>query len=202
MNTIKKSIMLSYLFAPLLAVSIAFGISQNAHAHEGHAGPLVTFMQTKAALKTMLPAGARIVKRKQPLGDNAVEWADSTYGVELDDGLFSYYLATDKTSKATTGAAYVGKASYRQGDLKFAVGIDANNRITQAAILGVNKKYAVDFEGNVGIGLIADYAGLSIKELIAKAEQLTSSDDKATREFAALVRDAAALLAAFVHGNK
>lgn len=202
MSTKKKSILLSYLFAPLLAVCIAFGIAQNAQAHEGHAGPMVTFMKTKVALKTMLPAGARIVKRKQPLSENAVEWAESAYGVELDDGLFSYYLATDNTSKAATGAAYVGKASYRQGSLKFAVGIDVDNRITQAAILGVNKKYVIDFEGNVGIGLIADYAGLSIKELVAKAEQLTSSDDKATREFAALVRDAAALLAAFVHGNK
>lgn len=195
---------LPYLFTPLLAVCIAFGIttwSQEAQAHKGHAGSNVTFIKKKAALKEMLPAGAKIVKRKQPLNEDAAAWAEKIYGIELDDKLYSYYLATDKTSKAIAGAAYVGERHYRHGDLKFAVGIDANQRITQAAILGINEKYVIDFEGNVGTALIADYAGLSLKELIAKADKLASSD-KATREFAAAVRDAAIFLAAFMHTIK
>ncbi|NOY62906.1 MAG: hypothetical protein GXP10_07130 [Gammaproteobacteria bacterium] len=195
---------LSYLFTPLLIIALTFGISswpQEAQAHKGHAGPMNTFMKKKVALKAMLPAGTRIVKRKQPLKEDAVEWAEKTYGIELDDDLYSYYLASDKTSKAPMGAAYVSKTHYRHGDLKFAVGIDANNRITQAAILGINEKYVVDFEGNVGTGLIKEYAGLTLKELIAKADELASSD-KATREFASAVRDAAVLLAAFIHAEK
>ncbi len=194
MQTIRKP--LAYLLAPLLTI-VTLGVSVNAQAHKGHAGPNVEFIKNKAALKSMLPAGSKIVKRKQPLKKEAVAWAEKTYGVELDDKLYSYYLATDKRSKAVTGAAYVGKVNYRHGDLKFAVGIDANNQITEAAILGVNEKYVVDFEGNVGTGLIADYAGLSLKELTAKADELASSD-KATREFAAAIRDAAVLLAAFI----
>ncbi len=199
LNQINKS--LAYLLAPLLAVGLTFGASlwpQEAQAHKGHAGPMVTFMKKKPALKEMLPAGDKIVKRKQPLKDNAVAWAEEHYGIELDSKLYSYYLATDKTSKMVTGAAYLGQVNYRHGDLKFAVGIDANNRITQTAILGINEKYVVDFDGNVGTGLIADYAGLTLKELIAKADELASSD-KATREFAVAVRDAAVLLAAFIN---
>lgn len=195
--TIRKP--LAYLLAPLLTV-VTFGISLNVQAHKGHAGPNVEFIKKKAALKSMLPTGSKIVKRKQPLKKGGVAWAEKTYGVELDDKLYSYYLATDKESKAVTGAAYVGKVNYRHGDLKFAVGIDANNQITEAAILGVNEKYVVDFDGNVGTGLIADYAGLSLKALVARADELASSD-KATREFAAAIRDAAVLLAAFIKGT-
>ena len=190
---------LSYLFAPLLAIGLVFGLSawpQEAEAHKGHAGPMVTFMKNKAALKAMLPNGAKIVKRKQPLKEDAVEWAEKTYDVELDDQIYSYYLATDKKSGKLLGAAYVTQVHYRHGDLKIAVGIDADNHLTQTAILGINEKYVVDFDGNVGTGLIKDYAGLSVKALIAKAGELASSD-KATREFAAAVRDAAVLLSAF-----
>ncbi|VAW89891.1 hypothetical protein MNBD_GAMMA17-826 [hydrothermal vent metagenome] len=58
---------LSYLLAPLLAIALTVGFNQPAQAHKGHAGPKVTFIKTKAALKEMLPSGAKIVKRKQPL---------------------------------------------------------------------------------------------------------------------------------------
>jgi len=195
MNLSNKRI-LSYLFAPLLVLGLSLGINQSAEAHKGHAGPMVNFMKNKAALKEMLPADAKITKRKQPLDDEAAKWAEEQYGVDLDSKIHSYYLAVDKKDKSFRGAAYVSKVNYRHGDLKFAVGIDADKRVTQVAILGINEKYVVDFEGNVGTGLIADYAGLSLKELVAKADELASSD-KATREFATAVRDASVLLAAF-----
>ena len=187
---------LRYFLSPLLVIGLSFGFHHNTRAHEGHAGPPTTFMKTKAALKKMLPNDAKIVKRKQPLKKPDIEWAQKTYGVELDKKIYSYYLATDKASGTVLGAAYVTEVPYRHGDLKIAVGIDADKKITQAAILGINEKYVVDFEGNVGTGLIADYAGLPLTDLVAKAKEAASSD-KATREFAAAVRDAAVLLAAF-----
>jgi len=190
---------LPYLLIPVLFASLVLTISvwsQDALAHKGHAGSMINFIKSKAALKEMLPSGVKIVKRKQPLKEDATQWAKETYDVELDEKVYSYYLATDKASGSILGAAYVSKDTYRHGDLKYAVGIDADGRITQAAILGVNEKYVVDFEGNVGTGLIADYAGLTLKELIAKADELASSD-KATREFASIIRDAVVLLAAF-----
>ncbi|MCF6324019.1 MAG: hypothetical protein L3J89_06830 [Gammaproteobacteria bacterium] len=188
-----------YLLMPVLAICLTLGTSfwpQNAEAHKGHAGPTVTFMKKKEALKAMLPADAKIVTRKQPLKDGAREWAEKTYGVKLDDQRYSYYLATDKKSGKVLGAAYVTQMGYRHGDLKIAVGIDAHKHLTQAVILGIKEKYVVDYDGNVGTGLIDGYAGISLEALIAKADELASSD-KATREFAAAVRDAAVLLAAF-----
>ncbi len=186
---------LSYLLAPLMVLGL--GVSPVVEAHKGHAGPMVNFMKTKDALKKMLPTEARITKRKQPLSDKAAEWAEEQYGADLDSKIYSYYLASDRGDKSFKGAAYVNQMHYRHGDLKFAVGIGADKRVTQVAILGVNEKYVVDFEASVGTGLIADYAGLSLEELVEKADQLASSD-KAAREFAVAVRDAAVLLVAFV----
>jgi len=171
---------------------------QVAEAHKGHAGPMVTFMKKKAALKAMLPSDARLVKRKQPLPDAAATWAKEQFAVELETDRHSYYLASNKKSKQVVGAAYIVKVSYRQGDIKLAVGIDDKQHVTQVAIMGVSEKYIVDFDGNVGTGLIADYAGLSLQALVAKAKSLESSD-KATREFAEAVRDAAILLEAFIY---
>jgi len=184
----------------LLAVLVTvFALSlQIADAHKGHAGPMVTFMKKKTALKAMLPAGARLVKRKQPLPDAAATWAKETFAVELETDRHSYYLASDKKSKDVMGASYIVKVGYRHGDIKLAVGIDDKQHITQVAIMGLNEKYVVDFDGNVGTGLIADYAGLSLQELVGKAKSLESSD-KATREFAKAVRDAAVLLEAFIY---
>ncbi len=190
-----RSQMISLL---VLLVTVLTLSPQIAIAHKGHAGPMVTFMKKKAVLKAMLPAEARLVKRKQPLPDTAASWAKKTFAVELETDRHSYYLASDKKSKAVMGAAYIVKVGYRHGDIKLAVGIDDKQHITQVAIMGVSEKYVIDFDGNVGTGLIADYAGLSLQELVAKAESLASSD-KATREFAEAVRDAAILLEAFIH---
>ncbi len=184
----------------LLVMVVSFS-PQIADAHKGHAGPMVTFMKKKAVLKAMLPAGARLVKRKQPLPGAAATWAKETFSVELETDRHSYYLASDKKSKAVMGAAYIVKVGYRHGDIKLAVGIDDHQHVTQVAIMGLNEKYVVDFDGNVGTGLIADYAGLSLKELVAKAKSLESSD-KATREFALAVRDAAVLLEAFIYSAR
>jgi len=175
--------------------------AQIANAHKGHAGPMVTFMKKKAVLKAMLPSEARPVKRKQPLPGAAVSWARETFAVELETDRHSYYLASDKKSKKVMGAAYIVKVGYRHGDIKLAVGIDNNQHITQVAIMGVSEKYIVDFDGNVGTGLISDYAGLSLQELVEKAKSLASSD-KATREFAEAVRDAAILLEAFIYSAR
>jgi len=182
----------------VLFVTVLMLSPQIVHAHKGHAGPMVTFMKKKAALKAMLPAGTRLVKRKQPLPDAAATWAKKTFSVELETDRHSYYLASDKKSKQVMGAAYIVKVGYRHGDIKLAVGIDDKQHVTQVAIMGLNEKYVVDFDGNVGTGLIADYAGLSLQALVDKAKSLESSD-KATREFAKAVRDAAVLLEAFIY---
>lgn len=201
MKRIKIYMSFFTLLPGMLMLVLVFSVGiwpQNAEAHKGHAGPMVVFITKRDALKKMLPSGARIVKRKQPLSDKAIGWAKKKYSVDLDEDFYSYYLASNKETKVVVGAAYVGKMAYRHGDLHYAVGIDATGRIVQAAILGVNEKYVVDFDGNVGTGIIADYASLNTDEAISKAKDLSSSD-KPTRDFAAAIRNAVVLLQAFIN---
>ncbi len=200
-KTSQKTLVSRVISLFVLLVMVLTFSPQSADAHKGHAGPMVTFMKKKAALKAMLPAGARLVKRKQPLSGAAATWAKETFSVELETDRHSYYLASDKKSKQVMGAAYIVKVGYRHGDIKLAVGIDDKQHITQVAIMGVNEKYVVDFDGNVGTGLISDYAGLSLHEVVKKAKLLESSD-KATREFSEAVRDAAILLEAFIYSAR
>lgn len=171
---------------------------QSALAHKGHAGSMVNFLTTNAALKGVLPEGAKVVKRKEPLDEAAATTVKKDFGVEPDTGLYTYYLARDRESGQTLGMAIVTSVSYRHGDISVVVGLDSDLRVTQAALQGINEKYIVDFEHSVGKGFIPDYSGLSVKELIAKADELASAD-KPTRDFAAAVRDAALVLLALQH---
>ncbi len=124
-NTRKSQKILRLRVISLLAllVTVFIFLPQTADAHKGHAGPMVTFMKKKAALKAMLPADARLVKRKQPLPGAAASWAKETFAVELETDRHSYYLASDKKSKKVMGAAYLVKVGYRHGDIKLAVGM-------------------------------------------------------------------------------
>jgi len=171
--------------------------SQDAQAHKGHGGSIIKIIKKNAALKEMLPASAKIGKRKQKLDEDAAEWAEKTYAVSLDRKIYSYYLARDKKSGKTLGAAIISKSSYRHGDVVIAVGVDAEGRVTKTAITGVSEKYIPDFEGTTGTGFISTYDGKSLSELVDMAKELESAD-KPSRQYSSRVRDAAVLLFAFM----
>ncbi len=187
----------------LAALLVAGGWAAPALAHKGHGGPLVHFLKQKEALRAMLPAGGnfKIVKRKQRLSDEGAEWAERTYGVDLDESLYTYYLAKDRSSGQIAGGAIILKAGYRHGDLAVGVGLDAEGKVTKVALTALSEKYIPEFEGTVGKGFIEGYEGLSVADLVDKAEA-AAGGDKPTRVFATRLRDAAVLLAAFMHTAK
>src|SRR3990172_1138781 len=129
-------------------------LSGPALAHEGHAGKQVVFLKKEEALKQMLPAGAKVVQRKEKLDlDKAVK-AKKELGINLDDGVYTYYVARDSKSGATIGAAIVAEVEYMHGDVNLAIGIDAKGNVTKAAILSVNEKYVPDMKASVGTGYL------------------------------------------------
>jgi len=188
------------LFAAIMMVTLPSMLSfwsQDAQAHKGHGGSLVKIIKKKAALKEMLPAGAKVSKRKQKLTEDAAEWAEKTYSVSLDRTIYSFYVARDRKSGKTLGAAIISKSSYRHGDVMIAVGVDADGRVTKTAITGVSEKYMPDFEGTTGTGFITTYDGKSLSELVDMTKELESAD-KPSRQYSSRVRDAAVLLSAFI----
>lgn len=182
------------LTAAFLAVAPQPGL-----AHKGHAGPMVTFLEEKAALKAMLPEGARISRRKEALGADGVAWAKDSLGVGLKAGVYPYYLARDPDSGKPLAAAVIWEVDYEHADVRLALGLDAAGHVTGAAVLGTNEQYVPEFKEGVGAGLLADLKGATVQDLAARAADVPEADE--ARGFAlGRLRDMGALLAAFLHG--
>ena len=177
-------------------VSVLSGIialSGSVLAHEGHAGKLVVFLKKEEALKQILPGGAKVVQRKEMLDRGKAEKAKKEFGVKLDDGVYTYYIARDKTSGATTGAAIVTEVAYMHGEVNLAIGIDTKGNVTKAAILSVNEKYLQDLKSSVGTGYLRQVEGVSIKKLVSMANEASGSA-KVTETIYSQMRDMAVLL--------
>ena len=181
-------------------VSVLSGIialSGSVLAHEGHAGKLVVFLKKEEALKQILPGGAKVVQRKEMLDRGKAEKAKKEFGVKLDDGVYTYYIARDKTSGATTGAAIVTEVAYMHGEVNLAIGIDTKGNVTKAAILSVNEKYVPDMKSSVGTGYLRQLEGVTIKKLVTMANEASNSA-LATETIFSQLRDMAALLSTFM----
>lgn len=191
----KRTVVVASASAWLVSVTLAAVMLVGApvFAHEGHAGPMKPVVDDKEALKAMLPDGAKVAKRKQELDKESVQWAAEFYGVDLVAGVQTYYLARDQESGKVLGAAIISEADYRHGKVRVAIGIDDGQRVTRAAVLGVNEKYIKDLESTSGIGYIDRYTGISLAEFTDATNQQVSKHD-AGQIVAQLLRDNAVLL--------
>jgi len=170
-------------------------------AHEGHAGPMVDFVQANDALKAMLPEGARVTRRKEALKADGAAWAKQSLGVELDDDdVHTYLLARAKDGDAVLAAAMDAEFKYEHGDIKLAVGVDAAGKVTKAAVLGVNEKYADAVRTGVGTGFLGDLDGVTVQDLSARADAAYKARNNAAGDVLGHLRDMAAALAALTHG--
>lgn len=167
-----------------------------APAHEGHAGPEIEFLAAQEALKAMLPEGAKITRRKEKLDADDAAWARDHLGVAVAEGVYTYYLARDPETGAVRGTAMVRELEYEHGDVTLAVGLDADGRVTRAAVLSTNRKYVADFKGDVGAGFLPDLTGLDVAAL-ADAAGRPAADGGAGRFALERLRDMAAVLATF-----
>ena len=172
-------------------------LSGPALAHEGHAGKQVVFLKKDEALKKMLPAGAKVVQRKERLDLDKAEKAKKELGVKLYDGVYTYYVARDSKSGATIGAAMVAEVEYMHGEVNLAIGIDAKGNVTKAAILSVNEKYVPDMKASVGTGYLRQLEGVTIKKLVSMANE-SSGSAKLTETIFSQMRDMAVLLSTFL----
>ena len=185
-------------------VSVFSGIialSGSVLAHEGHAGKLVVFLKKEEALKQILPGGAKVVQRKEMLDRGKAEKAKKEFGVKLDDGVYTYYIARDKKSGMAIGAAMITEIEYMHGEVSLAIGIDTKGNVTKAAILSVNEKYLQDLKSSVGTGYLRQFEGVAIKKLVTMANESTNSS-LATETIFSQLRDMAALLSTFLTSSQ
>lgn len=184
----------------LVGVSMVAGLfawsgpaASPAAAHEGHAGKMQTFLDTKLALRQMLPAGDQVVRRKEALSEASARWVKETLGVAVDADLYSFFLAKD-ASGAVTGVAMVAEFEYGHGEVSLALGLDPRGRVTQAAVLGIHEAYLPDLMRSTGKGILPGLAGLDVAGLAARAGAV-NGDDQAGKVVMGRLRDMAAVLA-------
>ena len=176
-------------------------LSGHALAHKGHAVKQVIFLKKEEVLKQILPAGAKVVQRKEMMDLDKALKAKKEYGVKLDEGVYTYYLARDSKSGATIGAAMVAVVQYVHGEVNLAIGLDAKGNVTKAAILSVNEKYVPDMKASVGTGYLRQFEGVTIKKLVTMANE-SSNSALATETIFSQLRDMAALLSIFLTSSQ
>ena len=136
-----------------------------AFAHEGHAGKPRVLLDTKLALKQMLPGDAKIVRRREIPSQAVNDWARQNHGVRLEwEGVVNYFVAKDRATGEVLGTAMVHEFDYRHGQVKLAIGVDTKGHVTRAAILRAHDKYLPELVG-VGKGFIPALDGVSIAGL-------------------------------------
>ena len=194
----------SYSFGGLLLAFVVVLIAagpRSALAHGGsHAGPVVTQMNKEAALKAILPPSAKVIKKIAVVDQEVVTWVEENYGVRLKEGLYSYFLAQDEQNGEIIGGAVVKRSPFRKGKLSLAVGVDAERRVTNVALMSINKNYLFELERDVGKGVIPTYKGMSIEQ-VKNAKEL-SFTNKTQQQFAVALRDATALLVTLMYSKQ
>lgn len=162
---------LSILTVSLLISIVTF--SHLAFAHKGHAGPMVTFIDTKDVLKGIFPDHPKIYLRKESLTPEMISKIKEELGVDvnIDAGIYSYYKAVDRKNGNVIGAVMINHMTYEHGEMILAIGISTKGNIIKAAILGINKKYVRDIKETVGVGFLKSLEGISIKKLITMANE-------------------------------
>lgn len=179
------------LLALAVGIMVVVAAGGGAVAHEGHTGPMITFLEQNEALKAMLPEGARITRRKQELKAPDAAWAKETLGVSVREGIHAYFLARDPDSGTVTGAAMVVEAKYDDGEVNLALGVNGNGMVTRAAVLSTHRMYVPEISSVVGKGFVDALDGLSVQDLSRRAGEAREDADRAVlSEF----RDMAATL--------
>lgn len=182
----------------LWALAVVWASGAPLHAHEGHAGDMMVFVETSEALRAMLPEDAKLSRRKERLDGEAAARAERAHEVDLDTRIHTYYLARDRSTEQVIAAAIMRKVPYRHGEIEVGLGLDDQGRITRAALTGGHEKYQVDFEGTTGVGFLEHFEGMTVDELVAEARALDETTGRPTRTIVEALRDAAVLLDAFM----
>lgn len=187
-----------------LAVAMVMGLfawtllfpADDALAHEGHAGPKVEFIKTNDALKAMLPEGAKTTRRKQEVTAEDAAWAKENLGVAVAPGIYPFFLARDAETGAVIGAAMTTEEKIGHGDLALGLGIDADGKVTLAAVLSVHRKYVAEVVKAAGKGVIKGLSGLTVADLSAK---VAAAEGDTAKSVYTRLRDMAAVLVTMAH---
>lgn len=153
-----------FLFTPLVMKS------EVVLAHKGHAGPTKIFMNEKEALKTMLPEGGKIVKRKEVLKKEKYNEAVKRWGYSPPEGVYIYYISKG-TGGDLLGTLFIQTVEYKHGNVELAVAYDRDGRTTGITILSCPEKFVKEVMENTQTnGFLDKFSHLKTDDIIVMAK--------------------------------
>lgn len=162
-----------YIYCVIIFATFLFAFqamrSEVVFAHKGHAGPTKIFMSEREALKTMLPAGGKIVKRKEMLKKEKYNEAVKRWGYSPPEGVYTYYISKGKGGDLL-GALFIQTMEYKHGDVELAVAYDKDGHVTGIKILSCPEKFVKEVENIHAEGFLDKFSHLQTDDVISRAK--------------------------------
>ena len=187
-----QSIIASFLLVFLLINCDA------ALAHKGHAGPPKIFMDEEEALKTMLPEGGKVVRRKEELKKEKYNEAVKQWGYSPDAGIYSYFISKGKEGELS-GVLFIRSVEYKHGGIGLAVSYDRKGELTGLKILSSPEKYVEEIKENIqSNGFLDKFLHLTTEKVIALGKSFNQEPSESLQHiFAGEIGGTAILLKIF-----
>jgi len=172
----KVIIITSFLLTiPLISIGTAL-------AHKGHGGPGKVFMQEADALKTMLPGGGKILKRKEVLKKEKVSEAIKQWGYSPSEGTYTYFISKGNSGDLL-GLLFIQSIEYKHGSIGLAVGYDKGGHVSDIKILSCPEKYVKELAEQVQDNeFLEGFLHLSTSEVINKAKDAGKETPESIRQ--------------------
>lgn len=177
-------------FHPFISIAIfLFAIqiitSGIAFAHRGHAGPTKVFMEEGEAMKTMLPEGGKILKRKEALKKEKYREAIKRWGYSPAEGVHTYFVSKGTDGKLL-GALFIQSIEYKHGEIAFAVAYDRNGHVSSIKILSCPEKYIKNLtEDAEASGFLDKFVHLKTDEVIVAGKSYEKESEESLRRILA-----------------
>ena len=163
-------------------LTISFISTGAALAHKGHGGPAKIFMQEADALKTMLPKGEKILKRKEVLKKEKVSEAIKQWGYSPSEGAYTYFISKG-SSGDLSGLLFIQSIEYKHGSIGLAVGYDKGGHVSDIKILSCPEKYVKELSEQVqDSGFLEGFLHLSTSEVVNKAKNAGKEAPESIRQ--------------------
>lgn len=187
-----------YLRLSLITIAFLFALqiinSKAVLAHKGHAGPTKILMQESDALKTMLPEGGKIVKRKEALKKEKYNEALKRWGYSPDEGIYTYFISKD-TEGNISGTLFIQSVEYKHGNIEIAVGYNKTGQITDIKVLSCSEKYLKEVTENIQSGgFIEGFVHLKTDDVISKGKTYEKEDRESLKYIIAQKIEGTAIL--------
>lgn len=161
---------LSWPFIIVLLFAFHFITINPVLAHKGHAGTTKVLMKEGDALKTMLPGGGKVVKRKEAFKKEKYTEAIKRWGYSPDEGVYTYFISKDKEGNLS-GTLFIQTVEYKHGNIELAIAYNKAGEVTDVKLLSFSEKYLKEVTENIlSNGLLDNFLHLKTDEVISKGK--------------------------------